>query len=177
MPNPWTGMNPYLEQSDYWSDFHNHLIAALALDLVPKLLQKYRVVTDKWVYKVSSDLASAIGIPDLTVQQRRTCEPVTTTVTTSDLQLPIKVGIPLLEGVRQSYIEVKDAATKEVVTAIEILSPANKRGYGRQKYESKRQQVLDSLTHLVEIDLLRDGDPLPILSNTTSHYRIERQSL
>ncbi|WP_407884435.1 DUF4058 family protein [Scytonema sp. NUACC26] len=59
MPNPFPGMNPYLEQSDYWSDFHNHLIAALAKDLIPKLLPKYRVVTDKWVYKVSGDMAIA----------------------------------------------------------------------------------------------------------------------
>ena len=173
MPNPFPGMNPYLEQSDYWSDFHNHLIAALALDLIPKLLPKYRVVTDKWVYKVSGDMAIAIGRPDLTIQQRRMREQITTTVAVSELQtLPIKVAVPLLEEVRQSYIEVKDAATKEVVTAIEILSPANKRGDGRHKYESKRQQVLESLTHLVEIDLLREGEPLPILSNTTSHYRI-----
>ncbi len=173
MPNPFPGMNPYLEQSDYWSDFHNHLIAALALDLIPLLLPKYRVVTDKWVYKVSGDLAIAIGRPDVTIQQRRTREQLTTTVATSEPQaLPIKVAVPLLEEVRQSYIEVKDAATKEVVTAIEILSPANKRGDGRQKYESKRQQVLDSFTHLVEIDLLREGEPLPMLGNTTSHYRI-----
>ncbi|MUH01561.1 DUF4058 family protein [Scytonema sp. UIC 10036] len=173
MPNPFPGMNPYLEQSDYWSDFHNHLITALAKDLIPKLLPKYRVVTDKWVYKVSGDMAIAIGRPDLTVQQNRRREQVTTTVTMTEPQaLPVKVTVPLLQEVRQSYIEVKDAATKEVVTAIEILSPANKRGDGRQKYESKRQQVLDSLTHLVEIDLLRDGEPLPFLSNTTSHYRI-----
>jgi hypothetical protein len=25
-------LSTYLEQSDYWSDFHNHLIAALAKD-------------------------------------------------------------------------------------------------------------------------------------------------
>ena len=40
-------MNPYLEQSDYWLDFHNQLVAAIARSLVPQLLPKYRVVTDK----------------------------------------------------------------------------------------------------------------------------------
>ncbi|MEM6837659.1 MAG: DUF4058 family protein [Cyanobacteria bacterium P01_C01_bin.120] len=49
MPNPFPGMNPYLEQPDYWSDFHNQSVAAIARNLVPKLLPKYRVVTDKWV--------------------------------------------------------------------------------------------------------------------------------
>ena len=53
MPNPFLGMNPYLEQPDDWSDFHNQLVAAIARNLVPQLLPKYRVITDKWVYRVS----------------------------------------------------------------------------------------------------------------------------
>jgi hypothetical protein len=60
-----------------------------------------------------------------------------------------------------------------VITVIEILSPKNKRpGEGRQAYERKRNQVLASLTHLVEIDLLRGGQLLPILNATPSDYRI-----
>ena len=47
----------------------------------------------------------------------------------------------MLEEIQQSYIEVKDAATQEVVTAIEVLSPANKFGDGRKKYIAKRQRV------------------------------------
>lgn len=172
MPNPFPGMNPYLEHSDYWSDFHNHLIAALAKDLIPQLLPKYRVVTDKWVYKVNDLSAIAIGRPDLTIQQRRIHESSTTVMVSEFEAKPIKVIVPLPQEIQQSYIEVKDAATKEVVTAIEILSSANKKGDGRQKYEYKRQQVLDSLTNLVEIDLLFWGEPLPILNNITSHYRI-----
>ena len=77
------------------------------------------------------------------------------------------------EEVRQSYIEVKDAATKEVVTVIELLSPANKVGESRQKYLGKRQQILESVTHLVEIDLLRGGSAMPVYNNKkSSHYRI-----
>ena len=53
MPNPFPGMNPYLEQPDDWSDFHNQLVAAIARNLVPQLLPKYRVITDKWVHRVS----------------------------------------------------------------------------------------------------------------------------
>lgn len=81
------------------------MIAALALELIPLLLPKYRVVTDKWVYKVSGISAITIGRSDITIQLPRTREQVTTTVATSELQtLPIKVGVPLLEEVRQSYI-------------------------------------------------------------------------
>lgn len=65
--------------------------------------------------------------------------------------------------VKQRYLEIRDVATREVITVIEILSPANKRrGDGRRQYERKRQKVLESQTHLVEIDLLRAGDPMPL---------------
>ncbi|MBD3560582.1 DUF4058 family protein, partial [Planktothrix sp. FACHB-1355] len=63
--------------------------------------------------------------------------------------------------------------TGTVVTAIEILSPKNKRpGEGRNTYERKRNQVLASATHLVEIDLLRGGKPFPISSKNLGDYRI-----
>ena len=54
-------------------------------------------------------------------------------------------------------------STGEVVTAIEILSLANKLTQeGRAAYNTKRQRVLGSQTNLVEIDLLRAGTPLPV---------------
>jgi hypothetical protein len=78
------------------------------------------------------------------------------------------------EEVRESYLEVREVGTGEVVTVIEVLSPKNKRsGEGRKAYENKRLQVLGSSTHLVEIDLLRGGEPMPILGNQIiSDYRI-----
>lgn len=183
MPNPFPGMNPYLEQSEFWADFHNQLIAALARVLISKLLPKYRVVTDKWVYKIAGSTAKseatppgiAIGRPDVVVQQSRTnLPPVATTTTASRSTIqPVKVTVPLLEEIRQSFLEVRDAATQTVVTTIEVLSPANKRGDGRQKYEAKRQQILESLTNLVEIDLLRGGNPMPLEEDDPQkHYRI-----
>jgi hypothetical protein len=80
----------------------------------------------------------------------------------------------ILEEVRESYSEIRDMATGEVITAIEILSPTNKRaGKGREAYVTKREAVLGSATHLVEIDLLREGLPMPIVENLPrSQYRI-----
>lgn len=63
------------------------------------------------------------------------------------------------EEVRLPFLEIVttgDAA--QVVTAIEVLSPINKRGEGRSQYVRKRNQVLTSGTSLLEIDLLRGGD-------------------
>jgi hypothetical protein len=52
----------------------------------------------------------------------------------------------------------------EVVTVLETLSPGNKRpgGDGRRKYIEKREQVLGSQSHLVELDLIRGGLRLPM---------------
>ena len=56
---------------------------------------------------------------------------------------------------------------------VEILSPKNKRGgEGREQYLTKRQKVLHSATHLVEIDLLRTGKFMPMVEGIASDYRI-----
>jgi hypothetical protein len=87
--------------------------------------------------------------------------------------LPVQVRIPMPLEVEQTYLEFKDATTQEVVTAIEVLSPANKSGEGRAKYETKRQAILGSNTHLVEIDLLRARQPLAMEGDQIqSHYKI-----
>jgi hypothetical protein len=50
----------------------------------------------------------------------------------------------------------------ELVCVVELLSPSNKRpGPNRSQYLAKRRQILNSPAHLVEIDLLRDGEPKP----------------
>jgi hypothetical protein len=175
MPSPFLGMNPYLEHPDFWFDFHNRAIVALANTLTPKLLPKYRVTTDKRIYEVRGLNALLIGRPDVLVQRSRTptvSASANVAVTPPPVQ-PVKVNIPMPEEVREAYLEVKDAATKEVVTVVEILSPANKQYEGRQKYEKKRFSVLESSTNLVEIDLLRAGEPLATFGdNYQSHYRI-----
>jgi hypothetical protein len=83
-----------------------------------------------------------------------------------------KRTIPIEEEIREAYLEIKEAATGRVITTIEILSPTNKRGQGRQKYEEKRQRVLSRRTHLVEIDLLRSGESLPMNDAISSDYHV-----
>jgi len=167
-------MNPYLEHPDRWSTVHNRLIVALADFLAPQLLPKYQVDIEKRVYEVLGENSLLVGKPDVTVQRsRRPDLDVSSNLMVSTVPAaPVKVTVPMMEEVREAYLEVKEAATQMVVTAIEILSPTNKRSDGRQKYEQKRQRVLDSRTHLVEIDLLREGEPLPIAENSRSNYRI-----
>jgi hypothetical protein len=76
--------------------------------------------------------------------------------------------------VRQGYLEVREVATREVVTVIELLSPVNKRsGQGLNSYEDKRDRILGSSTHLVEIDLLRSGASIGLAEQgIRSDYRV-----
>jgi hypothetical protein len=71
-------------------------------------------------------------------------------------------------------LEVRAVASHEVVTVLEVLSPTNKRrGEGREQYLRKRSTILASMTHLVELDLLRDGEPMPFQrQRQMSDYRI-----
>jgi hypothetical protein len=64
---------------------------------------------------------------------------------------------------RETRVVLRDRETMDVVTVLETLSPANKRsgGDGRREYLRKREEILESRTHLVELDLLRGGERLP----------------
>jgi len=64
---------------------------------------------------------------------------------------------------RLANVEVREAGTDTLVTAIEILSPINKRpGQERQKYLHKRRELLRSEVHVMELDLLRGGERSPL---------------
>jgi len=176
MPNPFPGMNPYLEHPEIWPGVHHWLIVELARSLSPQLRPKYRAAVEVRLYETIGEQSLLVGIPDLTVKgsQATTEQPMTNVAVAPSPPQPQTVQVPVPETIKQGYLEVREVATGEVVTVIEILSPINKRsGEGRQDYETKRNKIFGSSTHLVEIDLLRKGKPLPIYhSNSQTHYRI-----
>ncbi|HMN30118.1 MAG TPA: DUF4058 family protein, partial [Caldilineaceae bacterium] len=66
--------------------------------------------------------------------------------------------IPLLElQQRMVTVELYTVENKELVTCIEVLSPANKRGDGLRQYLHKRTRLHRAGVHLLEIDLTRRG--------------------
>ncbi len=75
---------------------------------------------------------------------------------------PLQLATVMPVRVPQVSIEIRDVARRELVTAIKILSPTNKRGEGYREYLDKRQRILLSAAHLVEIDLLRSGQRVPM---------------
>jgi hypothetical protein len=59
-------------------------------------------------------------------------------------------------------LEIRDVAERRLVTVIEILSPVNKRGDGAHEYMERRQDLMRTRTHLLEIDLIRRGGRIPL---------------
>ncbi len=168
MSHPFPGMNPYLESPALWREIHSLLIVAIFDALNPQVRPKYRVAIEQRVYRANGEDSLLVGIPDVAVQKTQTeSKSETGNVAVAALAVePITVKLPMPETVRESYLEVRDVNTKEVVTVIEVLSPKNKRsGEGRTIYDKQRLQVLGSSTHLIEIDLLRDGRLMDILDN------------
>ncbi|WP_293341508.1 DUF4058 family protein [Microcoleus sp. CAWBG58] len=175
MPNPFPGMNPYLESPDFWRAVHNRLIVAIADFLTPQLLPKYLVDIEQRIYQISGEDALLVGIPDVAVQR----SPIQATSSTGNVAVmaspvtALRVRVPTTVEVRESYLQVIEQETRKVVTVIEVLSPTNKRGKGREMYEEKRDKVFAGRSHLVEIDLLRIYEPLPVFGeNIEGSYRI-----
>lgn len=118
MPSPFPGMDPYLEESGGWSDFHHEFISCLRGALAASLSEAY----------------------DARIEQR--------------------VTLIMPEKERQHYIEIYDYPEQALSTVIEVLSPTNKLR-GRDEYLIKRDAILSEEVHLVEIDLLVNGQRLP----------------
>ncbi|MFB2837593.1 DUF4058 family protein [Floridanema evergladense] len=175
MPSPFPGMNPYLENPQLWSEVHHRLITAIADAIEPNLSLQYRVAIEKRTYLSDGEESVMIGIPDVSVYSQTATPTQTSSIATLPAQAEATtVTIPLPEEKREGYLEIREVETGYVVTAIELISPSNKRaGKGRDEYENKRREVLSSPTNLVEIDLLRRGKPMRILTKIPpSDYRI-----
>lgn len=83
----------------------------------------------------------------------------------------------VLEGPRETYIEILHQPDQTLVTALELLSPANKELPGRVEYLAKRRALLLQKVHLVELDLLLAGRRLPFnepLPEAHYYYSIAR---
>ena len=178
MPSPFPGMDPFIENQK-WPDFHTRLITAISDALLPAVRPKYVLEVERRVYletrdpetTVQSFVADAgiyesglggstteasgdVAVAEATQVERRTCT------------------LPYIEEHHEPYLTIRRGSPREIVTIIELLSPANKtRGSdGRQQYLDKRLALLKTRTHFVELDLLRGGERTPLLDPPAGDY-------
>ncbi len=169
MPSPFPGMDPYLEDPAIWPDLHHELISVIREQLNISLRPRYYSRVEERVYiSDESDPGRRVIIPDIAIQpinRERAPESIfDPALGLGDLAVaePLIATTMIDEEIREANIVVVDVAGQQVVTVIEVLSPTNKivGSRGRASYQKKRQEVLHSDTHLVEIDLLRQGEPI-----------------
>jgi Protein of unknown function (DUF4058) len=119
MPSPFPGMDPYLESPKFWSELQNRLMVAIADDLAPKLRPRYRVAIEQRVYlSNTNEDGLLVGIPDVTVSDRGNPGGSVATVVSASSK-PIAISLPLPEEIRESYLEVREVSSGQVITAIE----------------------------------------------------------
>lgn len=162
MPSPFPGMDPYLEGS-LWTTLHFALAAEIVRQLAPRLRPRYVALPlERMVMETPEDIAVTTTsiYPDVSVveSQQMFARASSTAIATP----PLRLATIMPSAIPHVSIEIRDIAERQLVTAIEILSPTNKRGEGRKEYLSKRQRILLSTTHLLEIDLLRTGQRVPM---------------
>lgn len=170
MPSPFPGMDPFIELHA-WGDFHHGFIGEIKAQLVPRLAPRYYVRAERRVYFEKSapddepetmphqrvpDVAVLKRTPEVTLQQ--------SDGGTATIAAPRECIVPMGEEHREYFLLIRGTESHEVITVLELLSPTNKRprADGRGIYLENRQQVLDGLSHFVELDLLRSGHRLPL---------------
>ena len=151
MPSPFPGMDPHLETPSFWSGVHQRLITYIADELQPMIRPKYTARIEERVYLLQPEHTI---LSDLSIVRQQPDARLGSVVI---LDQPL-VFIWPQEEIRQSYIEIVHNKSGEVVTVIEVLSPANKQGKGYVDYQKKQQELLYSEANLVEIDLLSQGN-------------------
>ncbi len=167
MPSPFPGMDPYLEASDIWPDFHDALASEIRTTLNHELPAPYyaRLESRPEVGIVEEGRSRRKIVPDVAVVWQPRANLRETTGATAVLERPrsdVSASLEVTlqsEPIRHHFVEIRDSSREhKLVTLIEILSPSNKRlGPDREAYRTKQGQVLASDASLIEIDLLRDG--------------------
>jgi hypothetical protein len=166
-------MDPYLEDPIEWPDTHHGLLGEMRNILADEVAPHYIVRVEQRVHISSpEELPRQTIVPDVYIFER---PPAGERQATATLIAPATRIEPLydLES-RTRYLEIRDARGREVVTTLELLSPANKAADspGRAQYLDKRKKVMFSGTHWIEIDLLRAGERPEEVDGLSDYYAL-----
>ena len=175
MPSPFPGMDPYLEHPGRWPDVHHRLISIASDLLTAQLRPRYFVRVEERVYLSDlQDPGRAVIIHDMRIVSTSSAERQPTIRSDSSVVATVEPVIATTlfdEEIHEARLEVIDRELRSVVTVIEVLSPSNKYpgSRGARSYQEKRLEVMHSPSHLVEIDLLREGTAIEVQQALPPH--------
>ncbi len=159
MESPFPGIDPYLEQ--HWGDIHTSLMVYMRDQISEQLPGDLQARVEESIM-VDDEERSRTIYPDVRVIEQPGSqigvEPSDVTIAVAE---PCIVPIPD-EHPTQRHVEIVDINSgNRVVTAIELLSPANKtEDAGRRSYRRKQSEYIEDFVNLVEIDFIRGGAPI-----------------
>ena len=163
-------MDPHIEQPGVWHDFHEKACPAISAALVPQVRPGYSVWIDENLFIHEPPAADRLaGRADAALADKGRPRHVVGGATAGGAAVaepaPLvgSLAAAAIDFERLSFVEIRDRHSREVVTAIELLSPTNKRrGPHRAQYLAKRDRYIYGRVNLVEIDLLRGGPRMPV---------------
>lgn len=175
--SPFPGMDPFLEDPAEWGGVHTWLLTSIGEQLTRAVAPNFSVKIEQHVSLMTeNETRTRQVVPDVYVVE--TWPQDTWAGTAVGIMTPTIVK-PLYElEVTERWIEIRDKRDPEVVTTIELFSPFNKakKSAGRTAFLRKRNNVMMTRTHWVEIDLLRAGERPPEVAGKSDYYALLKRS-
>ena len=175
--SPFPGMDPFLEDPTEWGGVHLRLINSISDQLAALVQPNFSVKIEQHVYLITPEESRTQQIvPDVYLIE--TPPQATWAGAAVGIMVPTIVE-PIYEAeITERWIEVRDKRDRSVVTTIEVLSPFNKakNTSGRSAFLQKRNNVMLSHTHWVEIDLLRAGERPAEVAGKSDYYALLKRS-
>jgi len=128
-------MDPYVEKEDQWSDFRKRFVSIVATTVERQLPEHLATII---VGRDDPDVVPSLEL--------------------------LSWGEPVGELERFALLTVVEVKPRRLRALIEVLTPLHKRdGIERDSYLRARRRWINSGVDLLEIDLLRGGERLPLL--------------
>ncbi len=157
-------MDPWLEKPGLWSGFHTTLIVALRAELTMRLPKGFFAEVEQYIWLQADDDDQQLYIPDNYIATNAAAGTLHTKKKLSTASPTAHVLLPLAKANKSKRcIRVYDKENNKVITVIELLSPSDKNKSNEyHRYISKREEYMAAGINLVEIDLLRRGNRMPM---------------
>jgi hypothetical protein len=157
-------MDPYLEDPAFWPDFHDSFITYWRDALNAVLPGAYEARINERVELLDPQFERPLIVaPDVTVSASESWSEPGGGVAVATVVEPVTIPLVYLEETRETFLEIRRRSDRTVVTVLELLSPSNKGGGDRGVYLARRELLLRQDVTLVELDLLRAGQRVPLL--------------
>src|SRR3954465_8506370 len=120
MPSPFPGMDPYLENTDFWPGFHNGFMHYAQEMLQPRLPRGYNATLEMRVYFEPDPDLRVKGEQRVPALQLGRTRPMPVAAGAGGRDAGVMLELNPIE-VREAYLSIKELPSGRVVTIVELL--------------------------------------------------------